>query len=130
MNTQRRFAYWLTLPVTVALLALLLYPLLYAAWLSFVELVPRSAPAFAGVANYARVVGSEVFRIALVNTAFFTVASTALSFLLGLSLALAMLNLRRAVRMLVTLAILPLAVMPVVSGLTGRAGPPRPTWRS
>jgi len=118
MNTQRRFAYWLTLPVTVALLALLLYPLLYAAWLSFVELVPRSAPAFAGVANYARVVGSEVFRIALVNTAFFTVASTALSFLLGLSLALAMLNLRRAVRMLVTLAILPLAVMPVVSGLT------------
>lgn len=118
MNTQRRFAYWLTLPVTVALLALLLYPLLYAAWLSFVEIVPRSAPSFAGVANYARVVGSDVFRIALVNTTFFTVASTVLSFLLGLSLALAMLNLRHGVRVLVTLAILPLAVMPVVSGLT------------
>lgn len=118
MNTQRRFAYWLTLPVVIALLALLLYPLFYAAWLSFVAIVPRAATTFAGVANYARVMGSEVFRIALANTAFFTIASTALSFLLGLSLALAMLNLRRAVRLLVTLAILPLAVMPVVSGLT------------
>jgi multiple sugar transport system permease protein len=118
MNTQRHVAYWLTLPVAVALLALLVYPLLYAGWLSFASISPRAATTFAGLANYARVMGSEVFRIALVNTTLFTIASTALSFLLGLSLALAMLNLRFAVRTLVTLAILPLAVMPVVSGLS------------
>lgn len=118
MNTQRRVAYLLTLPVAVALFALLLYPLLYAFWLSFVSIVPRAGTTFAGLANYARVFGSDVFRIAFANTALFTVASTALSVALGLSVALAMLQLRRGVRAMVTLVILPLAVMPVVSGLT------------
>lgn len=117
MSTFKRFPYWLTLPISIALLALLIYPLLHVLVLSVTQ-GSNNTFAFVWLGNFTEVLTSSVFLVSLKNTLVFTFSSTLFSFALGLSLALAMLNLSRAAGLFTTLLILPLAVMPVVSGLT------------
>lgn len=117
MSTFKRFPYWLTLPISIALLALLIYPLLHVLVLSVTQ-GSNNTLAFVWLGNFTEVLTSSVFLVSLKNTLVFTFSSTLFSFALGLSLALATLNLSRAAGLFTTLLILPLAVMPVVSGLT------------
>lgn len=78
---------WLFLLPVVALMAVfLVYPIAQSLLLSFgrnVDGVDR----FVGVANYQRLLGDEVFRTALVNTAFFFVAQVPLTLFLALGIA-------------------------------------------
>ena len=113
MIGSRRFAVLFTAPLTVALLALLIYPLV-----STVLLALRSPEGTFGVANFAAVFTQPGFVQVLGNTAVFTLASTVLSLVLGFSMAYAMDFIEVGRRWLVSLFMLPLAIMPVVSGLT------------
>lgn len=77
----------LTTPALIIMIALMLYPLLYAIWLSFVQWKPASST-FVGLDNYIRLFGDRIFWIGLSNTVFYTawnlVAGTAMA--LGLAL--------------------------------------------
>lgn len=113
MIGSRRFAVLFTAPLTVALLALLIYPLISTVVAAF-----RAPDGSVGVANFVAVFTQGGFLQVLGNTAIFTIASTALSLLLGFSMAYAMDFIEVGRRWLVSVFMLPLAIMPVVSGLT------------
>ena len=108
-----RFALLLTLPLTAVLLALLVYPLLYTLWLAFFS----DAGKF-GLASFAAVFSAGGFWQVVLNTLIFTAGSTTLSFVLGFSLAYAMEFVGKGRRIYASVLIVPLAVVPVVSGLT------------
>ena len=111
--STRRFALLLTIPLAVVLLVLLVYPLLHTMVLAF-----TTARGGVGLANFAAVLGAGGFAQVVGNTLLFTVGSTALSFALGFSLAYAMECVGAGQRAYRSLLIVPLAIMPVVSGLT------------
>src|SRR5262245_37653421 len=107
MIGTRRFAVLFTAPLTIALLALLIYPLISTVLLAF-----RSPDEGAfGLANFAAVFIQPGFLQVLGNTAVFTFASTALSLLLGFSMAYAMDFIEVGRRWLVSIFMLPLAIM-------------------
>jgi multiple sugar transport system permease protein len=109
---NRGFAALLTLPLTIALLLLLLYPLLYTIFMAF-----KTTSGF-GWQHFAATVAAPGFWKVVANSAIFTAASTLLSFVLGFLIAYAMEFIRSGKRILVSIFVLPLAIMPVVSALT------------
>jgi multiple sugar transport system permease protein len=109
---NRGFAALLTLPLTIALLLLLLYPLLYTIFMAF-----KTTSGF-GWQHFAATVAAPGFWKVVANSAIFTAASTLLSFVLGFLIAYAMEFIGSGKRILVSIFVLPLAIMPVVSALT------------
>ena len=112
MFRNRVFATLLTLPLTVALLALLIYPLIYTVVLAF------KVPGGFGLQHVAATVNAPGFWQVVRNTVVFTVTSTLLSFGLGFLIAYALEFVTVGRRLFVSVFVLPLAIMPVVSGLT------------
>jgi multiple sugar transport system permease protein len=110
---MRRFALILTLPLTVVLLILLIYPMIYTIILAF-----TSDKGGVGLGNFISSVAASGFGQVVTNTLIFTCASTAISFLFGFSLAYAMEFVGFGRRFFSSILILPMALMPVVSGLT------------
>ena len=113
MIGTRRLAVLFTAPLAVALLALLIYPLLSTIVLAF-----RSPEGAFGIDNFIATFTQAGFLQVVGNTAVFTLASTFLSLALGFSMAYAMDYVEAGRRWLVSIFMLPLAIMPVVSGLT------------
>lgn len=113
MFRNTRFAVFLTLPLTITLAALLFYPVVYTVYHAF-----HAEGGGFGLANFAAVAETSGFWQVLGNTVVFTIASTLLSFLAGFSIAYAMEFVSVGRRLLVSIFVLPLAIMPVVSGLT------------
>jgi multiple sugar transport system permease protein len=110
---NKAFAVALTIPLTVALLALLIYPLLYTVYLAF-----REPTGGFGFGNFAATLATPGFGQVVLNSVIFTIASTALSFVAGFLIAYAMEYVTVGRRVFVSIFIIPLAIMPVVSGLT------------
>lgn len=109
---QNRLAPLLTLPVVVVLLALLAFPLLATLADAFVTSGELS------LASFRAVLAAEGFWQIARTTALFTVGSTTASMLLGFSFAYALEFVTMGRRFFASVLILPLAMMPVVSGLT------------
>jgi multiple sugar transport system permease protein len=84
------------LPAAILLALVVAYPILRTLILSFIEqnLSTGIAPEFAGIDNFVRLVFDSRFRNSLWTTAFFTAASVAAEFAIGLLLALAVGSLR------------------------------------
>ncbi|WP_411036530.1 carbohydrate ABC transporter permease [Shinella sp. BYT-45] len=118
MDRERRnFALWLTAPVVLGLLALLLYPTISLLVLSF-RSPSGEGPATAG--TILSVLGSPAFWVNTWTTVKFTLLSTAISFVLGFSLAYAMEVVEKGHSFFLTVFILPMAFMPVAAALTWR----------
>lgn len=83
-----RPAFALITPVQLMIVAMILIPVLYVAWLSFHESSFGQAPAFVGFANYAKVLGDPYFWRALRNTAVVVLIVVHLEMLIGLGVAL------------------------------------------
>lgn len=89
----RRYAQWLfAVPALFTILWFFGFPIVKNVVMGFQDYTTTTfytgvAP-WVGFANYARVLGSDVFSTAATNTALFTVASVAFQFVLGLLLAL------------------------------------------
>jgi ABC-type sugar transport system permease subunit len=98
----------LSAPGLAVLLGLMVYPLLYAVWLSFVQWKP-DASQWVGLANYQRLFADRLFWNALSNTVFYTAWNVTAGTTLSLALALLM-NRPTAVARLLRLAIF----MPVI----------------
>jgi trehalose/maltose transport system permease protein len=109
-------------PAVLAMLAVTVYPMLYALWLSLFRYDLRfpDQRKFIGLDNYLSVLSSPVWWQALANTLLITVASVSLELLLGFGFALVMhrtLVGRRTVR---TALLVPYGIITVVAALSWR----------
>jgi len=122
VRAERRLAWLLCAPAAFAMLAVTVYPMLYALWLSLFRYDLRfpDQRQFVGLENYLSVLGSPVWWQALSNTLLVTVGSVLLELLLGFMFALIMhrtLVGRRTVR---TALLVPYGIITVVAALSWR----------
>ena len=114
-----RLPYLLTLPITLVIIALVIYPSVYIFYLSFQSSVAGVKNlAFVGLKNFVQVFSSSVFLISVKNTFIFALGSVGISFVLGLGIAYLLDNIEKGKSFFRIGFILPLAVAPVVAGLT------------
>jgi ABC-type sugar transport system permease subunit len=112
----------MNLPSGLCLLLILAWPVLYAGWLSIHDVSLRHLRTgdypFAGLGNYVRLFGDEIFWLALRNTVVFVGVSVALEVVIALAVALVIdddrVGLSRVTRVLL---LVPWGVPPVVNGL-------------
>jgi len=114
-----RLPYILTLPVTITLFALVIYPLIYAVFISLHSTAAGLQEAhFVGLRNFVDIFSSPIFWNAVKNTAIFTAGTVGLTFSLGFLIALLLSSITRGINIYRIIFILPLGVSPVVAGLT------------
>ncbi len=122
IQAERRFAVALFLPAFVILLATTTFPLVYLAWSSLqrLELAMPWLSGFAGLGNYARMASDARFWHSLELTVIYTATTVGLQVLIGLGLALLVMQIPRGQAVLRVAAILPIVLAPVVVGLFWR----------
>ena len=121
-RAEQRLAWLLCAPAVLAMLAVTVYPMLYALWLSLFRYDLRfpDQRQFIGLDNYLSVLSSPVWWQALANTLLITVGSVSLELLLGFGFALVMHSTlvgRRTVR---TALLVPYGIITVVAALSWR----------
>ncbi len=119
---ERRFALLLLAPALLLLLAITTAPLVYLLWASLQKLdlsMPWLAGS-AGLGNYAKMGADPRFWNSLLLTGIYTGSTVVLQVLVGLSLALLVLQIPKGQGLLRIAAILPIVLAPVVVGLFWR----------
>lgn len=116
---RRRAAALFIAPATILLLAIFVYPFAYALRISFTEwtLGQDLAPHWVGLANYTMLLGDDRFLNAIFRTAVFVGCAVSIEMVLGFLLALLFNKHLPAFGFFRTLAVLPVMVMPVATGL-------------
>jgi trehalose/maltose transport system permease protein len=89
-DKDRRLAYYMVAPAVLIIVGVAIFPILYAAVLSFQRVIPEQPSVWVGFDNYTTMFGDEVFRTGLVNTAIFTVISVSIETVFGMLIALAL----------------------------------------
>lgn len=120
---ERRFALALFLPALLLLVVTTALPLIYLVWTSFLR-IDLSMPwlgGFAGLDNYQKLGNDPRFWNSLGLTLIYTGTTVVLQVVLGLSLALLVMQVKRGQAMLRIAAILPIVLAPVVAGLFWRS---------
>ncbi|HEV8097442.1 MAG TPA: sugar ABC transporter permease [Burkholderiales bacterium] len=119
---ERRFALALFLPAFLVLVLATTFPLVYLVWNSFLkmDLTMPWVSGFAGGDHYARMAADARFWHSLQLTAIYTGATVALQVLVGLGLALLVMQIPKGQGALRVGAILPIVLAPVVVGLFWR----------
>ena len=120
---ERRFALALFLPAFLLLVATTTLPLVYLVWAStqHLDLTMPWLSGFAGFENYAKLAGDARFWSSLELTLVYTVSTVALQVVLGLGLALFVMQMRAGQALARIAAILPIVLAPVVAGLFWRS---------
>jgi multiple sugar transport system permease protein len=120
--SERRFALALFAPAFGVLLLTTTAPLVYLLWTALQKLdlsMPWRA-GFAGAGNFAKMGGDPRFWNSLVLTGIYTASTVVLQVIIGLSLALLVLQIPKGQGILRVTAILPIVLAPVVVGLFWR----------
>lgn len=119
---ERRFAFALFLPALLLLLLVTTTPLVYLAWTSLmrVDLAMPWMSGFAGMENYVKMAGDPRFWNSLTLTVIYTASTVVAQVLIGLGLALLVMQIPRGQAVLRIAAILPIVLAPVVVGLFWR----------
>jgi multiple sugar transport system permease protein len=120
---ERRFALALFLPALLLLVLTTALPLVYLVWTSL-QRIDLSMPwmtGFAGMENYAKLGNDPRFWHSLSLTLIYTGTTVVLQVVLGLSLALLVMQVKSGQAMLRIAAILPIVLAPVVAGLFWRS---------
>jgi len=119
VRSRRRAAVLFIAPATLLLLAIFVYPFLYALRISFTTwtLGQQLTPTWAGLANYASLAGDDRFHNAIFRSAVFVGCAVPIEMVLGFALALLFNKHLPAFGIFRTLAVLPVMVMPVATGL-------------
>lgn len=89
-DKERRLGYILVSPAIAIILAIALFPLLYAIWLSLQDIIIGQSSTFVGLQNYIDMIQDPDFHSALINTTLFTVLSVSIELVLGMAIALAL----------------------------------------
>ena len=121
-SRERRFALSLLGPALVLLLLTTTAPLIYLVWTSLqrIDLGMPWLTGFAGLGNYLKMGDDPRFWNSLLLTFVYTGSTVVLQVLVGLSLALLVMQLPRGQGLLRIAAILPIVLAPVVVGLFWR----------
>ena len=119
VRSRRRVAVLLIAPATLVLLGVFVYPFGYALYISFTEwtIGQQLAPTWAGLANYSSVVGDGRFLNAILRSTIFVSFAVTIEFILGFVLALVFNKRLPAFGIFRTVAVLPVMVMPIATGL-------------
>jgi multiple sugar transport system permease protein len=120
--SSKSLPYLLLLPSFLYLTVVTIFPLIYGIYLSLTRfmLYEGSPSGFVGLANYIDILTSSRFWNSVIVTATFVAFAGGLELLLGLGLALLCNRRLRGISMIRTLLIAPMAIPPVVVGLTWR----------
>jgi multiple sugar transport system permease protein len=116
---QRRTAFLLISPAVVVLLAINLFPIVYAVYISFHHwtLARPQPPRFAGWFNYEEALTDDRFINAIWVSLSFVTLAVAVEFILGFLLAFVFHARLRGLATLRKISMLPVMVMPLVVGL-------------
>ena len=119
---ERRFAFVLLAPALAVLLLVTTVPLVYLAWnsLNRIDLGMPWMSGFAGLDNYVKMGNDPRFWNSLWLTVVYTTSTVVLQVIIGLSLALLVLQIPKGQGLLRVGAILPIVLAPVVVGLFWR----------
>lgn len=122
IRQERMFAGLLVSPAVLVLLITTTFPLLYLVWNSFhtINLAMPFMDGFAGFENYSRMMGDQAFWHSMKLTAIYTFSTVALQVVIGLALALMVMQIPRGQAVFRVVAILPIVLAPVVVGLFWR----------
>ena len=121
--SDRRLAWLLVSPALLVTAAVALFPLAWTVWESLHHhdlRMPWLGRPFAGLANYAEILGDTRFWGAMLHTLFFTAVTVALELGLGLFLALAMNQAFRGRGLVRAAVLVPWAIPTVVAALLWR----------
>ena len=118
-QADRRTAFLLIAPAMLVLLAVNVYPFLYALYISAqtYTLGRPTPPRYIGLFNYSDLLEDDRFLNALLVSFKFVTLTVSIEFLLGIGLAFLFSARLRGLATLRKLAILPIMVMPLASGL-------------
>jgi multiple sugar transport system permease protein len=117
--SDRHFKWLLVAPAVILILALSIFPLVFSLWVSVVNYdfqIPGHA--FVGLKNFAQVVTDPVASWSLALTAMLSAGDVIIEFLLGLALALMMVENFRGRGLVMSFLIVPLFISPVIVGQT------------
>ena len=119
---ERRFAFALLAPAIAVLVLTTTAPLVYLVWNSLhrLDLAMPWLSGFAGLDNFVKMEGDPRFWNSLALTAIYTASTVLLQVVIGLALALLVLQIPRGQGALRIAAILPIVLAPVVVGLFWR----------
>ena len=117
--SRRRVAVLLIAPATLVLLGVFVYPFGYALYISFTEwtIGQQLTPTWTGLANYYSLVGDGRFLNAIFRSTVFVSFAVTIEFILGFVLALVFNKRLPAFGIFRTMAVLPVMVMPIATGL-------------
>src|SRR6202162_651896 len=114
---DRHFKWLLVAPGIGLILALSVYPLLFSLWVNFVNYdfqIPGHA--FVGLQNFAEVVNDPLWWSSLLVTVGLSLTVVTIEFILGLALALTMVEMFRGRGIVTSILIIPLFISPVIVG--------------
>src|SRR6267142_5608742 len=108
------------LPLLVLVVALIVYPVYRAVWLSFTDKLVGYPERFVGLRNYIYLAHEDSFHQVIRNSLVFTVGSVALKIVTGLAMALVLNNVIRGRNFFRGLFLLPWITSTVIIALTWR----------
>src|SRR5678816_4255239 len=89
LSTNRDWlGFWFMLPAAAFLLLFLVYPLGLGIWLSFTDARIGNPGEYVGIENYEWIIGDSKFQTAVFFTILYTLAASAVKFVIGLYLAI------------------------------------------
>lgn len=118
-RSRRRAALLLIGPALLLVVGIFVYPFVYALYISFTEwtLGQQLAPTWSGFANYTSLLADDRFQNAIYRSGVFVTGAVSIELVLGFALALLFNKHLPAFGFFRTLAVLPVMVMPVATGL-------------
>lgn len=121
-NKEKNFALLMVSPGLLVLLVTTTFPLAYLIWSSFqtINLAMPFLNGYAGLENYRQMLSDAEFWHALKLTGIYTFSSVALQLVIGLGLALLVMQIPAGQWVFRIVAILPIVLAPVVVGLFWR----------
>lgn len=121
-RSERQFAIAMAAPAILVLLGTTTFPLLYLIWSSFqnINLAMPFMDGFAGLDNYRTMMSDPNFWHALKLTGIYTVTTVVAQIIIGLGLALLVMQIPKGQGLFRIAAILPIVLAPVVVGLFWR----------
>src|ERR1700754_1039615 len=119
---ERRFAAALLAPAFLALMATTTFPLMFLVWTSAfrMDLAMPFTNGFVGLENYSVLLADERFWSSLLVSMIYTGSTVALQVVLGLALALLVMDMKRGQSWFRLIAILPVVLSPAVVGMIWR----------
>jgi len=117
LEDQRILGFVLLTPALILILVFIAYPFVLGIWMSLTDKLVGTSGNFVGLANYTRLLDSDIFRTAAWNTLFFTFMATVFKAALGMWLALLLNRKFRLQRITRSAVLLPFIVPTVLSTL-------------